>query len=283
MYMDIVGFTKHHHFAEDHGHPEEDSFGYVSEGKIVVAVADGIYRDPLGMRVLPERDDEDGLRKASEKYPRPSPAKEAADLFCKSFVEFTKNFVGDGKSVINILRQVNEKIRELNKDLKVNYLENDFAACVGSCGVIYEGYLYWGFVADCGVCVFDRRGELKFRTECEGPRKEMDKDSLAKKGWSDPEWRVRVRKHYRNNSDELLSYGAFTGEKKAESFFRTGKIKLNEGDYVFFYSDGFELIILGGNFDVVGEFEDLENYFEDRRDKIDGSEGTLVAFQVQDG
>ena len=267
--MEIIAFTKQNPKYEPK-HPEEDSFKYyLGKNRILVAVADGITRDLMG-----------------GKYPKPSPAKRAADLFCTSFIEQLKNKKIHMSSIKNSFGYINRKIKELNKknNLKPDYLENDFWGCVGVGGIIENNQLYYGFIADCGVCVFDNKGKLIFRTENEGPNSKgsIDKD-VAKKyktGFKFPEGRKIIRSLYRNNPSNPLSYGAFTGEKNALYFLRTGKSQLNNGDYVLFYSDGMVPTIYSKRFNISKHFDDLENYINKNSNKIDGREGTVVAVRT---
>ena len=62
------------------------------------------------------------------------------------------------------------------------------------------------------------------------------------------EYRKIIRSEYRNNvkkiyNNKCVSYGALTGEKVATEFINFGEIKLNKGDLVVFYSDGFEATV----------------------------------------
>jgi hypothetical protein len=282
--MKIAAFTK---FNREHrvlrlNPPQEDSFRYsIAKDKIIIAVADGISRDPIGMPEFPDYKTFTG----KVKYPIPSPAKKAADLFCESFIEKSRKAEPSTNSVKESAIYANKKINLLNKNLKVDYLENDFAACVASFGIISNGTLYHGFITDCGVCVFDEKGRLKFRTKNEGPNLEIEKETAKNPekygaSWRDPRRRARTRSWYRNNLKEPLSYGAFTGEKQAINFVRTNETKLNQNDFVIFYSDGFVPIIFSENFNVAKLFSRIENYFEENSNKIDGSEGTLVALQM---
>jgi hypothetical protein len=282
--MKIIAFTKHNpkHRATVLNWPEEDSFRYsIEKDKTLVALADGISRDPVGMPELPD------YKKFTGKinYPIPSPAKKAAEIFCESFVKKSKKTKPSIKSVKESAIYANKKIKQLNKNVKVDYLENDFAACVASFGIISGSTLYHGFATDCGVCVFDKEGKLKFKTKNEGPNPQIEKE-VAKSpeeygaSWREPQRRARTRRWYRNNPKEPLSYGAFTGEKEAINFVRTGEIKLSQGDFVIFFSDGFTPLILSENFNVAKLFPNLEDHFEKNSNKIDGSEGTLVALQL---
>jgi serine phosphatase RsbU (regulator of sigma subunit) len=48
------------------------------------------------------------------------------------------------------------------------------------------------------------------------------------------------RKVLRNKPNApYLTYGVFTGEKEVENYYRLGEIKIQKGDLVFLYSDGF--------------------------------------------
>lgn len=209
-----------------------------------------------------------------------SPAKKAADLFCRSFIRYAKK----SDSIRQALKHSNEKIHSLNKELEVDYLENDFWACVGVGGIIKSGNLYYGYVADCGVCVFDGKGKLRFRTKNEGPNSKgsIDKDikKKYKTSFGESEGKVLVRSKYRNNPGEPLSYGAFTGEKKALHFLKIGSFELLNGDYILFYSDGMLPIISSKRFNISRCFDSLAEYFDRKLNKIAGSEGTLVAVSL---
>jgi len=253
--MKIIAFTKQ---KPELNHPLEDSYKYSKKNsEIVVAVADGITRDLV-----------------NNKYPNPSPAKNAADICCKIFIK-TKS-----------LEMCNKEIGKLNKKYNHNqdYLQNDFWACVGVGGVIKDYKLSYEFITDCGVAVFNKKGELKFRTsnECPNSKGSIDED-IKKRGhtsFKTPEGRKLIRSFYRNNPKNPLSYGALTGEKNAEHYIRKGESKLNRGDYVLFYSDGFLSIIYSEDFNISKQFNNLESYFDRNVGKIDGGEGTLVAVKL---
>ncbi len=284
--MEIIAFTKQnpeHKFK----HSKEDSFKYSSgKDKILVAVADGITRDPIGIKELPDSNDVRAIKEVVKKYPKPSPAKRAADLFCVSFIKQLKNKKINISSIKNSFRYVNKKIEKLNKknNPKPDYLENDFRACVGVGGAIKNNQLYYGFIADCGVCVFDNKGKLRFRTENEGPNSKGNIDkNVTKKyktGFKFSEGRKIIRSRYRNNLLNPLSYGALTGEKQAIEYVRTGKFRLNNGDYILFYSDGMPPIIYSRKVNISKQFNNLENYVDKNLSKIDGCEGTMVAVKL---
>jgi hypothetical protein len=283
--MKIIAFTKHNPNLLFFDRPEEDSFKFKQDkNQVIFVVADGITRDPIGVRNFPKNPDNEITKKTMQKYPKPSPAKIAADLFCNSIIEKLKT--PSIKSVEESIEYANRKIQLLNEENNSHqdYLENDFWACVGSCGIIAGDAIYWGYICDCGVCVFNKNGRLKFKTEDDGPNKLgrlIWKNALLEgKKWREAEARKIIRSHFRNNPQEKHSYGAFTGEKTAMHFVKTGKWLLESGDYVLFYSDGMTPIIYSKEFDISVCFNSVENYIESVAEQIDGSEGTLVAVKL---
>lgn len=277
--MEIKAITKKNPKFERFNYPQEDSFAYKLDHENI-AVADGITRDPIGMKERP--DDEEGLIEVSKKYPRPSPAKIAADLFCKSFLGYAKKNKLNGEIIAEAFSYANNKIKQLNskKNKNPNYLENDFWACVASAGIIKDNILYYGFIADCGVVIFNKDGNLKLRTENQGPnsRGSIDKDIRKKYDTSFKFQKGRriIRSLYRNAMTNPLSYGALTGERTALGFIRTGSLRLEKGDYIGFYSDGMNSILDSKEFNITKCFRQLERYIEKEAYKIDGGEGTLI-------
>src|SRR3989344_1606353 len=243
--MQKLGFTLPSKVYEDL--PVEDSYSYIqSNCGLIVGIADGITRDPIGLKVLPDKD-EARLKLFSQAYPRPSPAKIAADLFCRTFVDslLRKDIQGrDG--VREAFESANYEIRKLNMGREIDYLENDFAACVASGGVIIERILYFAYIGDCGVAVIDAKGNLKYRTKDDVKRVSLHLNSLDK-NWREPSWRMKVRMSYRNKPSEPNSYGSLTGEEEAMGYVRTGILKVEKRDFVLFYSDGMEELIFYGN------------------------------------
>ena len=285
--MKVIAFTEKNPKHRQLNYPEEDSFKYHFNGnkELLVAVADGITRDPKGVEKHPDiKDGEEEIKKASENYPRPSPAKKAANLFCNSFIDYMKKTKLQKNSIRKAMEYANKKISKLNEGLEVDYLENDFAGCVGVVGAIAENKLYYGYVADCGACIFSKNGKLKFRTKNEGPNSNGSiNEEISKKYNVNPKFpkgRKIIRSAYRNNVKNLLSYGAFTGEESVLDFVKTRETQLEQGDYVVFYSDGAPPIIFSENFNISECFNDLKEYVNKNSEKIGGGEGTLVAISL---
>lgn len=282
--MIIKAFTKHNPKFRAYGHSEEDSYKYsIENDNIVIAVADGVTRDPIGIKQFPENPNRETIKEIMKKYPTPSPAKIAADLFCESVIKKLKT--PSVKSVKASIKYANKRIQLLNKKNNPcpDYLENDFWACVGVCGVVHKNFLYYGYICDCGLCVFSKDGKLKFITEDDGPSK-RDSDiwnsSLLKgKKWYDSEARKIIRSCFRNNPQEKHSYGAFTGEETALHFIRINAIELEKNDFIFFFTDGMQPIVTFSTFNPKNIFGNLEEYAEKNSERIGGSEGTLVAIK----
>lgn len=223
-----------------YGHlmPPEDSL-LIEEN--IFCVADGITRDPIS----PKNFSSLSIENALKRYPNPSGARLAADIFCESFTKYIKNKTISLKTVQTAFTTGNRKIKTLNKNniKKVDYLVNDFFGCCASGGAIYKNKLYWGAICDCGIIIYDRNGKIKFQTP-NGMEKfeKYEKKFLQKPNFNftRAKYRKMIRSEYRNNIKNPFSYGALTGERTAEGFMNFDKIDLNKGDLIVFYSDGFE-------------------------------------------
>lgn len=279
--MRIIKFTLHNPKYNSFNLPTEDSFKVRTDKDYgIFVVADGITRDPNKIKkIVIDFSNKELAKKISKNYPRPSPAKIAADLFCKSFVKYYNNSF----DIFELFKKANDKIRLLNKkkNKKQDYLGNDFWACVASGAILSNNRLYWGFISDCGLAVFDESGKLKFRTNNEGPSKQIDA-LLKKRGTSFAFQKGRrlARKFYRNNPAESFSYGAITGEQKSLYYVRTGEIKVNCGDYIIFFSDGALPILFSDKFNISKQFKNLKKYFMKNSNNIAGGEATVVAIKI---
>ena len=105
-----------------------------------------------------------------------------------------------------------------------------------------------------------------------------------------PKQEKKVRSEYRNNLNNIVdgkcvSYGALTGEEDAINFIRSGKLKLEDGDTIIVYSDGFSYYL--NEFEFINNIINFDNavfetYIEEKS-KEDyekyGKEKTLVMFK----
>ena len=258
--------------------PVEDQY-YASDNEAIVA--DGITRDPIGISDFSKTTKREFL----EKYPRPSGAELAAKEICRTFPE-TKG------SLVDRLIETNKSVKRLNDKYipECDYLENDYYGAVASCICIKDNILYYAYICDCGVIVYDKYGNIKFKTEDD---KEIYSDPFVNNigiSWNLPEARKIVRSEYRNNINKVvdgncISYGALTGEESAINFIRSGQLKIEEGDIIIVYSDGVTYYLNDKEFiNHIINFnrDNFEKYIEEKSkedyDKY-GKEKTLVMFK----
>ena len=258
--------------------PVEDQY-YASDNEAIVA--DGITRDPIGISAFSKTTKREFL----EKYPRPSGAELAAKEICSTFPE-TKG------SLVDRLIETNKSVKRLNDEYipECDYLENDYYGAVASCICIKDNILYYAYICDCGVIVYDKFGNTKFKTEDD---KEIYSDPFVNNigiSWNLPEARKIVRSEYRNNINKVvdgncISYGALTGEESAINFIRSGQLKIEEGDIIIVYSDGVTYYLNDKEFinHIINFNKDtFEKYIEEKSkedyDKY-GKEKTLVMFK----
>ena len=258
--------------------PIEDQY-YANENEAIVA--DGITRDPIGMSDFSKFTKKEFL----ERYPRPSGAELAAKEVCSTFSKTTG-------SLVDRLIEANRSVKRLNENSinECDYLENDYYGTVASCISIEDNILNYAYICDCGIIVYDKDGNVKYKTPDD---KELYSDPYINKigiPWNLPEARRIVRSEYRNNLNNIIdgkcvSYGALTGEENAIDFIRTGRLELADGDIIIVYSDGFSYYLTENEFinNIINFNKDsFEKYIEEKS-KEDyekyGKEKTLVMFR----
>jgi serine/threonine protein phosphatase PrpC len=258
--------------TKNHVFPIEDQ--YYTDNNLAV-VADGITRDPVGVYDLSSV----SFNEMLDKYPRPSGAEMAAMAITDAFKESKDK----EQSLLDMLKLANENVGKLNKEYitKCDYLQNDYYGAVASAILIDGSMLHYAYICDCGVIVYDKNKNIKFKTPDDMGLVDKNFDT---KGipWYQAEARQIVRRDYRNKPNNKYSYGAITGEKEADYFMRHGSIKLDKDDIVVVYSDGFSNFLSIPKFaDLLFQFniKDFEYYVE-KQSTIDyelfGKEKTLI-------
>ncbi|MBI5803772.1 hypothetical protein HY450_00845 [Candidatus Pacearchaeota archaeon] len=236
-------------------HPTEDAFGF-SDEEGIIAVADGVTRDPK--EYLPNMKSFFGKLKFLCEYPNPSPAQIVSDICVSTFIEVVRDYRRENRDTRAIWKgfeESNRRIKRWNEEniVSSDYVTNDFAGCVAA-GTAFssEELVSYGFLTDAGIAIFDEKGEVKFRTENEGPNKHdkyiWQDERLKGNGWRNPEVRRIIRRDYRNNPHEKHSFGVLTGEPEAMSYVRTGTKELKPGEGLTVYTDGLESTIFSGKF-----------------------------------
>ncbi|MCK4647407.1 hypothetical protein KAT24_00580 [Candidatus Pacearchaeota archaeon] len=279
---DMYGFTVQNWKAVMAGFPREDAFDY-DEEKEIACVVDGVTRDFIDGSVV-GKNIESLIKVKKGLYP--NYAKDASRIVVEGFMGY-KSF-----------ELANERVWDYNLRAGLvppDYLAKDLAGCTAA-GVFEEGgEIHWSFIADSGVAIVDRQGNLKFKTSDEGPHSHEKNPYLeailkANGGFVSAKGRKIIRSQYRNNPDEPFAYGVLTGEPEAGYYIRKGTIKPNSGDYVLLFSDGVgEIIFLKneeGKERLNEEFVEklmrsdarkLERYCKKRI----GTEGTLVVWNIE--
>lgn len=230
--MKIYAFS----FQNLKGRPNEDYY-LTSKKYPIFAVADGVSR----------------IRNPNGSYPKLSGARSAAEEFCRTTVKhLEKNYSKASVSVIKKgMDSANRAIFRLNEKYGINknldYLRNDYFCACGVTAVIERGILYYGYAGDCGVRIYNKNDLLKLISIDDVSPLEEHRDSLSFK--SENERRIFWRKVLRNKPKApYLTYGVFTGEPEVATYYHLGKIKLNSGDLIFLYSDGFFYFIKKAEF-----------------------------------
>jgi serine/threonine protein phosphatase PrpC len=209
--------------------PVEDQ--YYADDNIAV-VADGITRDPINIYDLSSLSFDEML----EKYPRPSGAEMASRVIADTF----KDNIGSTQSILDMMKLANKNVRMLNERYitKCVYLQNDYFGAVASVTFIDDNILHYAYICDCGVIIYDKNKNVKFKTQDDMSKVDKYFDTFGIP-WYKAEARYIVRYNYRNKPNNKYSYGAITGEKEAEYFMRFGSIEIGADDIIVVYSDGF--------------------------------------------
>ena len=229
-YTDFVKFNRK---------PNED-FYLVSKKYPLFVIADGVTQGKFRSG------------KYKGEYAFPAGAKMAAQIFCHSILEFLEkklnsrnkrdvNFAGFIEKSFDL---ANQKIRELNEiegiDKRLDYLEYDLFDTVGVVGFLIKDTVYYGYVGDCGLAIFNQNSNLKFQTK-DAVLPAIERAKKIYKNWqnfSQVKKTLIFHRDLRNNPDGK-GYGSFSGESGVKKYYKIGKKILKPGDLVVFYSDGF--------------------------------------------
>jgi serine/threonine protein phosphatase PrpC len=282
---DIINTMKHFSvtftdFIKFDRKPNED-FYLVSKKLPIFVIADGVTQSHF----------RSGKHKGE--YAFPAAARVAAQIFCYTILDFLEKELEQKKKnpeklIERAFDLANQKIKELNIaegiDKKLNYLEYDWFDTVGIAGFIIKDIVYYGSVGDCGLIIFDKENSLKFQTK-DQVASYLDKMKKLYKNWEDFSYNKKaliMHRDFRNRQD-AKGYGSFSGEKGVRKYYQVAHEKLDSGDLVVFYSDGFlkyfqfpEFIELLRNQDMKG----LERFtFKKAKESYQqyGTDRTLVA------
>ena len=233
-YGDLVKFDKK---------PNED-FYLTSKKFPIFIVADGVTQSHF----------DDGT------YAFPNGAKEAAEIFCYKTLDILERELNNDLSEKDIRKvfvkafdAANGEIKKLNIkygiDKKMNYVEYDWFDTVAVAGLIVKDKLFYGYVGDCGLIIFNEANNKQFKTkDMVAPAVRNFTEIYEKNGILPLKERTLViHKNFRNNPDKK-GYGSFSGEEGVKNYYKFGTEKLNKNDLVVFYTDGFVGYLKDRNF-----------------------------------
>lgn len=264
--------------------PNEDYY-LISKNLPVFAVADGVTQSHY----------------KSNRYALPYGAKEAARIFCKSAIQhleensdFKKTTDKEIKNVIkNAFNFANQKIKELNIkhgiDKKMDYITHDWFDAVGILGILVKNKIYYGYVGDCGLAIFDKNNKKAFQTK-DMVRPAVKRFKKLHKNWkSFPQSKRTLIMHrdFRNNPAKT-GYGSFSGEPGVEKYYQIKSKRLKNNDLAVFYSDGLlELLKIGGFVEILRSHnkKKLANFMAKKtRENSEkyGRDRTLISFVFSD-
>jgi len=247
----------------------------------IFCVADWITRDPKEPLDFTGVNLEDFMKT----YPNPSGAKIASETFCDKFIENAQK-----ETIKESFILANKAIARLNKEnnSECDYLYNDFRGCVASGGKIEDNILHWGYVWDCGIIIFDKKGEIKMQSIDDVEHATEQFEKLTNNNRNKPENRVIRRREFRNNPLQIIEwvcygFGALTWEENMKHFLHCWETMLEKDDYIVFYTDWFTPIIQREEFfkrTYHKSEAEKEKYFEEvihSDPKTYGKEKTIIS------
>lgn len=217
----------------------------------IFCVADGVTRDSIYGQVIPYPKNREEVEFWVKVYPNPSGAYVAAKICADSFVKYVSECKTEMSEniIMEIAKRTNQEIWEINKDRQIDYVKDDLFCCVAVGGKIVDNTLYCFSIGDCHITLLDEDCNIKFTTINNHRNFEDYLNNIYCKenefDWSKPEYRVMVRRDYRNKpevkyKEQEVSFGVLSGEKEAEHYIDTYKVDLTDVKYICAYSDGCE-------------------------------------------
>lgn len=233
---------------------ENNCLNHVIEDKFIAennmfCVADGVTRDFPDDTPLTYPTTLDDALRIVKNYQNPSGAAKAAQVCVDTVISYFQNIKCVSQNALyRSLKLANSKIRDLNKDRKINYLSEDYFNCVAVGGVITENSLYCFSIGDSEIKVIDKDFNTIFDSSLTSKEDPGIFYTLMEKlmpntwKWENNICRKYFRKHIRNNLwlkyTGRFNVGSLTGQKKALKFIDTFQIPLENAQYILAFSDG---------------------------------------------
>lgn len=201
----------------------------------------------------------DGVTQAhwpSGEYAFPSYARAVAEIFCHTVLKFlegqfeSENLDSENNNhrvreiIVRAFDLANKQIGELNRCkgivAKLDYLVHDYFDTVGITGLLLGNTLFYGYVGDCGLAIFNKENQLRFQAydQAAAAQKKVRERYPNFESMSQDQQTIIMHKEFRN-SIAGEGYGSFSGEEGVKKYYIIDGIDLSRGDLVVFYSDGF--------------------------------------------
>lgn len=223
------------------------SLDYTAVSDNRFCVADGITRDYINGELLHSpRSISDFWYLFWTLYPLLK-TKKVSQMVCNEFVD-------DSTEKLDILiNKINNYIKKMNSNHKIDYLGHDYYACVAAGGLIEADRLIGFNIGDSNIMLLNKHQDKMFLTEdvytdTFNARVNTITNQLTEKelsvGWDKPHVRRKFREEFRNRPDAIydgqcLSYGALTGEEGALPFVRYYEEPLEDAHYILCFTDGY--------------------------------------------
>lgn len=160
-------------------------------------------------------------------YPNPSPARVASELFANTIINKFEEINTHGKSKIcELIQEANKNIKIYNEELRDSFL----AGTVGIIFVIEGDKFHYAYIGDCSAGIL-RNDMYRVFTEKQTVMIQKHKHEYTSK---------EIRTNICNHINHPCGYGVWNGEPEAMDFVKYGTIKVQPGDIVLLYTDGFE-------------------------------------------
>jgi len=181
-------------------------------------------------------------------YPCPSGAGEVARIFCKSAIKHSEKTYANfqTKNILDIFSGANIEVESYNCRFNrtkkaINYFDIDYFCATAAFALASNSELFWGAIGDSRVTLKDKNGKTKFTSHDRvAPIEKLT--AMKIKNPKPQEKKYFQQKNFRNKIGEngkLMGYGVISGEKEALPYVECGKVKIQKGDQLFIYTDGF--------------------------------------------
>lgn|GEM_PF-2489117 len=206
--------------------PQEDAYANLDN---IFTVADGITHDrsPKGL------------------YPDPSDSAKVAQIVCEEVIDG----LVDLKPTLELMKRAylraDGMVCAFNYDrpLYLNREKNayNYGATTGATIVVEENHLFYAVVDDCFFSIYGEDGVdgVKLNHFVENSSQMYDEHFDWTKADDRKIWRKEIRNHTFKYKGKTYGYGAIDGDGNFKKFLQVGTAKLNLGDLVCLYTDGF--------------------------------------------